>query len=214
MKPRKTTCNLHVLQKSGAVIWTNQEKILIGGIFAGALVYGLGEMNTFRLERKVHRASEGVCRRNGSRSEEASRFHSCAAFLGCGISFCGGFVNSAKLFSENSRTKTRAHERMPPRRVCLARPNERPALVGSSTVALSAQRARVDSREFRAKIQQQCGVIDPCDDQHQRAGGPVSGSRYTLPDVEPNEDHSQKTWTHHKAHGTLSRLCGPRFLPS
>jgi len=46
-------------------------KILIGGIFAGALVYGLGEMNTFRLERKVHRASEGVCRRNGSSSEEA-----------------------------------------------------------------------------------------------------------------------------------------------
>jgi hypothetical protein len=28
-------------------------KILIGGIFAGALIYGLGEMNTFRLERKV-----------------------------------------------------------------------------------------------------------------------------------------------------------------
>jgi hypothetical protein len=28
-------------------------KILIGGIIAGALVYGLGEMNTFRLERRV-----------------------------------------------------------------------------------------------------------------------------------------------------------------
>jgi len=28
-------------------------KILIGGIFAGALIYGLGEMNTFRLDRKV-----------------------------------------------------------------------------------------------------------------------------------------------------------------
>jgi hypothetical protein len=28
-------------------------RILIGGIFAGALVYGLGEMNTFRLERRV-----------------------------------------------------------------------------------------------------------------------------------------------------------------
>jgi hypothetical protein len=28
-------------------------KLLIGGIFAGALVYGLGEMNAFRLERKV-----------------------------------------------------------------------------------------------------------------------------------------------------------------
>jgi len=30
-------------------------KILIGGIFAGALIYGLGEMNTFRLERKVQK---------------------------------------------------------------------------------------------------------------------------------------------------------------
>jgi hypothetical protein len=28
-------------------------KILIGGIIAGALIYGLGEMNTFRLERRV-----------------------------------------------------------------------------------------------------------------------------------------------------------------
>ena len=28
-------------------------KILIGGILAGALVYGLGEMNTFLLERRV-----------------------------------------------------------------------------------------------------------------------------------------------------------------
>jgi hypothetical protein len=50
----------------------------------------------------------------------ASRFHSCAAFLGWGISFCGGFVNSAKLFSENSQTKTRAHERMPGGLPCAA----------------------------------------------------------------------------------------------
>jgi hypothetical protein len=28
-------------------------KILIGGILAGALIYGLGEMNRFRLERRV-----------------------------------------------------------------------------------------------------------------------------------------------------------------
>jgi hypothetical protein len=28
-------------------------KILIGGIIAGALIYGLGEMNTLRLERRV-----------------------------------------------------------------------------------------------------------------------------------------------------------------
>jgi hypothetical protein len=78
-------------------------------------------------------------------------------------------VNSAKLFSENNQTKTRAPERMPPLRVCLARPNERPALI-----AVRAHRARVDWREFRAKIQDQRGVIDPCDDRHQRAGGPVS----------------------------------------
>jgi hypothetical protein len=29
-------------------------KILIGGIFAGALIYGFGEVNTLRLERRVH----------------------------------------------------------------------------------------------------------------------------------------------------------------
>ena len=58
------------------------------------------------------------------------------------------------------------------------------------SVALRTQRARVDTREFRAKIQEQRGVIDPCDDHHQRAGGPVSGSRYTLPAVEPNEESS------------------------
>jgi hypothetical protein len=28
-------------------------KVLIGGIFVGALIYGLGEMNTHRLERRV-----------------------------------------------------------------------------------------------------------------------------------------------------------------
>ena len=38
-------------------------KILIGGIFAGALLYGLGEMNTFRLERKVQELQR-ACVRN------------------------------------------------------------------------------------------------------------------------------------------------------
>jgi hypothetical protein len=55
-----------------------------------------------------------------------SQFHYCALFLGCGISFCGGFVNSAKPFLGNSQTKARAYERMSPLRVCLARSNERP----------------------------------------------------------------------------------------
>jgi hypothetical protein len=35
-------------------------KILIGGIFAGGLMYGLGEMNTYRLERRVQRL-QGAC---------------------------------------------------------------------------------------------------------------------------------------------------------
>jgi hypothetical protein len=42
-------------------------------------------------------------------------------------------VNSAKPFSENSQTKTRAHERMPPLRVCLARPNDQPRATGHQT---------------------------------------------------------------------------------
>ena len=37
-------------------------KILIGGIFAGALVYGLGEMNTFRLERRVQELQTFILR--------------------------------------------------------------------------------------------------------------------------------------------------------
>ena len=63
-----------------------------------------------------------------------SQSHYCALCRGCGISFCGGFVNSAKPLSENSQTKIRALGRMPPLRVCFARSNERPArLVRSST---------------------------------------------------------------------------------
>jgi hypothetical protein len=98
-------------------------------------------------------------------------------------------VNSAKLFSENSQTKTCAHEECCHCGFALrGQTNVQHSWVLS--VALGAQRARVDSREFRAKIQEQSGVIDPCDDHHQRAGGRVSGSRYTLPDVEPNEEVS------------------------
>jgi hypothetical protein len=98
-------------------------------------------------------------------------------------------VNSAKLFSENSQTKTRAHERMPPLRVCLARPNELQHWLGPLRCVGSPACARRLAL-IRAKIQEQCGAIDPGDDRHQRAGGPVNGSRYTLPDVEPNEEVS------------------------
>jgi len=49
-----------------------------------------------------------------------SQSHSCAVFPGCGISFCDGFVNSAKPFSGNNQMKVCAHGRMPPLRVCLA----------------------------------------------------------------------------------------------
>jgi hypothetical protein len=64
-----------------------------------------------------------------------SQSHWCALFLGCGITFRGGFVNSAKPFSGNSQTKTRAHGRMPPLRGCLVRSNERPPrLVRSSSL--------------------------------------------------------------------------------
>jgi len=56
-------------------------KILIGGIFAGALVYGLGEMNTFRLERKVQElqracvaATEAETKKQGTLSALTSIF--------------------------------------------------------------------------------------------------------------------------------------------
>jgi len=43
-----------------------------------------------------------------------SRFHSCLLSLGCGISFCGGFVNSAKLFLENIPDEHPVPRRMKP----------------------------------------------------------------------------------------------------
>ena len=56
-------------------------RILIGGIFAGALVYGLGEMHTFRLERQVqelHRAcvaaTEAEAKKQGTLSALTSIF--------------------------------------------------------------------------------------------------------------------------------------------
>ena len=56
-------------------------KILIGGIFAGASVYGLGEMNTFRLERKVQElqracvaATEAEAKKQGTLSALTSIF--------------------------------------------------------------------------------------------------------------------------------------------
>jgi hypothetical protein len=56
-------------------------KILISGIFGGALVYGLGEMNTFRLERKVQElqracvaATEAEAKKPGTLSSLTSIF--------------------------------------------------------------------------------------------------------------------------------------------
>jgi hypothetical protein len=56
-------------------------KILISGIFVGALIYGLGEMNTFRLERKVQELqracvaeTEAEAKKQGTLSALASVF--------------------------------------------------------------------------------------------------------------------------------------------
>jgi hypothetical protein len=56
-------------------------KILIGGIIAGALIYGLAEMNTFRLERRVHELqmacvaeTEAEAKKQGTLSALASIF--------------------------------------------------------------------------------------------------------------------------------------------
>ena len=56
-------------------------KILIGGIFAGALLFGLGEMNTFRLERRVQELqracvaeTEAAAKKQGTLSALASIF--------------------------------------------------------------------------------------------------------------------------------------------
>ena len=56
-------------------------KILIGGIFAGALIYGLGEMNAFRLERRVQElqracvaATEAEAKKQGTLSALTSIF--------------------------------------------------------------------------------------------------------------------------------------------
>jgi hypothetical protein len=116
-----------------------------------------------------------------------SRSHSCARFPGCGISFCGGFGNSAKPLPGNSHTKFPLMEECLSLRACLARSDERPRDHLGPLPCLRTQRARVDSREFSAKIQQQRRVVDPCDDDHQRTGGSVSGSRHTLPDIKPND---------------------------
>jgi hypothetical protein len=56
-------------------------KILIGGIIAGALIYGLGEMNMFRLERRVQELqracvaeTEAEAKKQGALSALASIF--------------------------------------------------------------------------------------------------------------------------------------------
>jgi hypothetical protein len=56
-------------------------KILIGGILAGVLIYGLGEVNTFRLERRVQELqracvaeTEAEAKKQGTLSALASIF--------------------------------------------------------------------------------------------------------------------------------------------
>ena len=56
-------------------------RILIGGIFAGALIYGFGELNTFRLERRVQELqracvveTEAEAKKQGTFSALASIF--------------------------------------------------------------------------------------------------------------------------------------------
>lgn len=47
------TGRLQAFEEKRCLNLDKSAKILIGGIFAGALIYGLGEMNTLRLERRV-----------------------------------------------------------------------------------------------------------------------------------------------------------------
>jgi hypothetical protein len=48
-------------------------KILIGGIFAGALTYGLGEMNTFRFELRVHELQRACVAETGAEAKKQKR---------------------------------------------------------------------------------------------------------------------------------------------
>jgi hypothetical protein len=118
-----------------------------------------------------------------------SQSQSCAGFPGFGTSFCDGFVNSAKPLPGNRHTKFALAEEY--RHCGFAAPSDEPphdSLV--PLLCLRTQSTCVDPREFRAKIQKQRGVVDPCDDDHQRAGGSVSRSRHTLADIKPDDKFS------------------------
>jgi len=82
-------------------------KILIGGIFAGALVYGLGEMNTFRLERKVQELQRACVspQRNldqshGSRNPVKTTRTAIPSILGVAVTSFGNYVVDRSLDSE------------------------------------------------------------------------------------------------------------------
>ena len=56
-------------------------KIIIGGIFAGALVYGLGEMNTFRLERRVQELQRACVAETDAEAKKPGAFSALASIF-------------------------------------------------------------------------------------------------------------------------------------
>jgi hypothetical protein len=58
-------------------------KILISGIFAGALIYGLGEVNTFRLERRVEELQRACVAETEAQAKKQGTFSALTSlFLG------------------------------------------------------------------------------------------------------------------------------------
>src|ERR1700732_4272393 len=55
------------------------------------------------------------------------------------------------------------------------------------TFALRAALLRVHVGEFRAEVQQQRRVVDPCNDDHQRSSSSISGRCDAFPDIEANQ---------------------------
>ena len=56
-------------------------KILIGGIFAGALVYGLGEMNMLRLERRVQELQRTCVAETDAEAKKPGAFSALASIF-------------------------------------------------------------------------------------------------------------------------------------
>jgi hypothetical protein len=83
-----------------------------------------------------------------------SQSHSSAVFPGCGISFCDGFVNSAKPLPGNRHTKfALTQEYRTTSLPCAVRRTPHDCL--GSPPCLRTQSARVEPREFRTNIQEQ-----------------------------------------------------------